>query len=533
MNKMNTYPGGPRRLPQRIVLLAVVTSFVVVILALGVISMMIDRTSALERAERNAETLVSLLLEHAEATLDNAQLMLAYLAHVIAKGNDPAELGFWISDWTEVQDFTWEDVQNYARAMPQLGTIWVFGPDGEVLFASAATPPPPDELPELSYFRTTGTRAQGVFIGRLRQEPDGAFFTISKGVEMSAGTGIVTAAISAQSFNEFYRNLDLPGQSFVALAYGDGAVVATPWPSRVPDGTLAPEIVAPANDGLRWLNIDGGSYVVKWQRVRHGGLSVLAALSKEDVLQSWYASLQRNGLLGLAAAVILAAITLVALASLRREEQSRTDLDRALREKEMLFKELHHRVKNNLQVVTSLITMQSLRFTQPELQDSFHQTMDRVRAMGLVHELLYQQERSERLEFNNYLSALISTLAESHGAAGRAIAVDCYADPGTVDLNTAIPAGLIVNELLTNALKYAFPEGHGGHVEVAFTRRDGLCSLTVADDGCGSIPGEQARGTGLGTMIVTNLARQLSASYRVETKPGAGTRVSLTFPCPS
>ncbi len=512
-----------RRLPQRALLLAVVGSFVLVVAAMWMGSTYIDRELTLNRAERNAGTLSRLLEKHAEATLDAASLMLAYLAHALVEGADPSALHGLLTNWAAVRDFT--------ASMPQLGTVWVLGPDGRHLFSSAPTPSFPDGSPELSYFATPGAAADGVLIGRLRESPQGAFFTISKGVPMPDGTGVVMATISSAPFIEFYRSIDLPTRSFVALMHRDGALMATPWPSRLADRGVAAAAIVSAPEGLRWAEMNNATYVLAWRQLRYGELVVLAALAKSDVLENWNASLQRNGLMGVAAAVILAGITAMALASLRREEQSRANLDRVLREKEMLFKELHHRVKNNLQVITSLITMQALRFPQPELQESFRQTMNRVRAMGLVHELLYQQERSERLDFGEYLTALLTTLAESHGATARGIRVSCEADGRELDLNTAIPAALIINELMTNALKYAFPDGRSGHIHVGFKREDGRCTLTIADDGVGSAPADAAQGTGLGRLIVKNLAAQLSADYSVDTSAGHGTRVSLSFPC--
>lgn len=516
----------PRRLRQRAVLLSVVASFVVIAVALAVASTWVDRRNSLARSERNAVNTARLLEEHADATLDTANVMLAYLADRISGIDDPAAIG--------ARFATWQRIEDLGRAAPQLGTVWVFGPDGRLLFASAPQPPPPADLPEIAYFATPGQATRAVRIGRLHEGADtGAYFTITKGVEIGGGTGVVSAALSSDYFRSFYRGLDVGRESFVTLMHREGAVIATQWPSRLAGKPALLDMVGEQPDGVRWAGHDDDRYVVAWRQLGDAPLVVLAALAESDALAEWSASLRRNGLLGLAAMVILAVITQVALLSLQREEASRAQLNQALREKEMLFKELHHRVKNNLQVVTSLIMMQSLRFPQPELQQSFQQTMDRVRAMGLVHELLYQQEHSDRLHFGNYLAALCRSLGDSQGAAARGIEIACHPAEAEIDLHLAIPAGLIVNELLTNALKYAFPDGRNGRIDIAFSRDDGTCRLEISDNGIGADPEKPAKGTGLGTLIVKNLAAQLSATYSVTSAPEAGTRVSLLFPCPT
>jgi two-component sensor histidine kinase/CHASE1-domain containing sensor protein len=225
-----------------------------------------------------------------------------------------------------------------------------------------------------------------------------------------------------------------------------------------------------------------------------------------------------------------AATTLVAMVDLSARQAAQDQLAAALREKTVLLDEVHHRVKNNLQVITSLLSLQS-RGAPPEARAALADCRNRVHAMALTHQLLHENNDMARLHVGQYLTRLTRLLADSNrSAAGtvtlRVAGVDA---PLYLDLPHAIPCGLLVNELVTNAYKHAFPGGRHGAIDIGMALEDGTARLTVGDDGIGLPPDldpEAARS--LGFQLVPLLVDQLGATLR--RLPGPGTRYEIRFP---
>jgi two-component sensor histidine kinase len=218
-------------------------------------------------------------------------------------------------------------------------------------------------------------------------------------------------------------------------------------------------------------------------------------------------------------------------AELAERRQTEAAMNRSLAEKEVLLKEIHHRVKNNLQVVSSILQMQGRAIEDPHYRAIFGECQDRVRTMALVHEKLYRSPNLAFIDLGEQVRELAEMLGHSYGRPGICMTVEVEAT--VVDIAIAVPVGLLLNELVSNALKHAFPEGRTGNVTVRLTRPspDHL-RLSVRDDGRG-LPAEfqwqQAKSLGL-TMLGA-LARQLRA--KVEVKSERGTEFVLTFSAPA
>lgn len=202
-------------------------------------------------------------------------------------------------------------------------------------------------------------------------------------------------------------------------------------------------------------------------------------------------------------------------------------LDKRNAENELLLKEIHHRVKNNLEVVSSLLELQSARLDDPDLQQAMLASQNRVQSMGILHQKLYQSEHLAFIEMKQYFVNLSENILDSYNAADR-VTVQCEMPELELDVDTAVPVGLIVNELLTNALKYAFPRGGLGRVWLSLEEisRDVL-QLRIADNGVGKPAGATAQGTGFGTQLVELLTRQLDGTLRQEVS--GGTVISIQF----
>ncbi|MEJ2253584.1 MAG: PAS domain S-box protein [Nitrospirota bacterium] len=208
----------------------------------------------------------------------------------------------------------------------------------------------------------------------------------------------------------------------------------------------------------------------------------------------------------------------------RMEEQLR----QSIREKETLIKEIHHRVKNNLSVVSSLLRLQSGRSKDRETRDLFEESRNRVLSMSLIHEKLYRSEDPVRVDVRDYIGSLARELFESYRTSEVALEINVPEDV-FLDIDTMIPCGLILNELLANALKHAFPGGRRGRVSVGFARVEGgRLTLSVRDDGVGMPQGFAPGETGtLGMELVSSLLEQLDGAMDI--RSGQGTEVRITF----
>jgi len=208
------------------------------------------------------------------------------------------------------------------------------------------------------------------------------------------------------------------------------------------------------------------------------------------------------------------------------EEKIRT----SLREKEALLKEIHHRVKNNLQVVSSLLGLQSRVVADERTRKMFQESQNRIHSMALLHETLYQSNNLSRIDFPSYIRQLAAHLFHSYGVAPERIHLRTDLDNLSLNLDAAVPCGLIINELISNSLKYAFPDGRQGEVRIELREQtDSMARLVVADNGVGlrsDIDLMTARTLGL--RLVRSLADQLGA--KIEMKSQVGTEVQLTFP---
>jgi PAS domain S-box-containing protein len=203
----------------------------------------------------------------------------------------------------------------------------------------------------------------------------------------------------------------------------------------------------------------------------------------------------------------------------------------SLAEKEVLLREIHHRVKNNLQVISSLLNLQGSRVADSRAQELLVESQSRVRSIALVHEKLYGSKDLASIDFGDYLRALTSALWSTYGDVARRLALEVQTDEVRLGIEAAMPCGLLVNELVTNALKHAYPGDRRGAIVVDL-RVDvaaGQICLEVADDGRGFPEGLDFREvTSLGMQLVVSLTRQLQGT--IELDRNGGTRFRVRFP---
>lgn len=225
--------------------------------------------------------------------------------------------------------------------------------------------------------------------------------------------------------------------------------------------------------------------------------------------------------------VLLLALLGLLFYFLRKSKKATQQITAKNAENELLLKEIHHRVKNNLEMVKSLISLQSAQLEDSATKDAMIASQNRVQSMGIIHQKLYQGTNLGSIEMKDYFINLGEGILDTFNADDK-VKIACAMDNLELDVDTAVPIGLIVNELLTNSLKYAFPKNKKGQIEISLAKSSpDILTLKVADNGIGKIMGLPAKGTGFGSQLVQLLTQQLNGKMKEETENG--TTVSFEF----
>jgi two-component sensor histidine kinase len=200
-----------------------------------------------------------------------------------------------------------------------------------------------------------------------------------------------------------------------------------------------------------------------------------------------------------------------------------------LRQRETMLREIHHRVKNNMQVMSSLLSLQSRTASNPETTRMLEQNQNRIQSMALLHEILYQSEDLAMVDFPKYLRRMVEHLFRSYGVDDQQIQLHTALDAVGLELDDALPCGLLVSEVISNSLKHGFPEGRKGEVRIVLQRQSSkMVSLILSDNGVGLPPHvDWTQSRSLGLRLVRVLAQQLRANLDIRSQ--GGTEVKLAF----
>ena len=335
----------------------------------------------------------------------------------------------------------------------------------------------------------------------------------------NAFAGAAVMYIPADILVSSLPSLDLGEQGSLALYRSDGVLI-----TRYPPDANAPLSI----DAARLALTSQGAAPVLESAV--DGLPRLTALaSVDDPVLIAAASLPQQPIrdaatsriattlfaVGPVAAVLLLVCGLMAHALIQQERHLRA-LDEAARLNETLLQEIHHRLKNNMQMVTAMVRL------QPGDEGDKQLLASRIQAMTAVHQLMYESNDFSTLNARTYVSRLLEGLSPGDG---HVVTLEQEVEPIQLSADQVQPIGLIINEAVTNALKHAFPEGRSGTIHVALTRAGKAAELVIADDGVGSDLNAQNR---MGSKLMRNLARQLGGELRTGSE--SGTRVMVQFP---
>lgn len=218
------------------------------------------------------------------------------------------------------------------------------------------------------------------------------------------------------------------------------------------------------------------------------------------------------------------------IVDITERKQAENQVRASLTEKEVLLKEIHHRVKNNLQIISSLLRLQSRKVEDPQALSLFKDSQHRVQSMALIHQQLYQSPNLAQINFGKYIQTLTNNLFRSYGINRQTIGLNIEVTTAPLTIDLAIPCGLIINELVSNSLKYAFPEHQDGKIEISLSSdQQGQLILTVSDNGIGLPENLDFQSTkSLGLSIVRNLTVQLGGNIILDCSQG--TRLKINFP---
>ncbi|MEO1023797.1 MAG: PAS domain S-box protein, partial [Bacteroidota bacterium] len=208
-----------------------------------------------------------------------------------------------------------------------------------------------------------------------------------------------------------------------------------------------------------------------------------------------------------------------------------TELEKSIQEKEVLIKEIHHRVKNNLAIISGLFQLQSMYVDEPRLFKILHQNQARIKTIATIHEKLYQNELFTSIEVKDYLHELIRDIQSTFNGDSLHVDIEINGEATFLNVNQAVPFGILANEMITNAYKYAF-EGRGvGNIEVQLTKNDNNITFVVNDDGIG-LPHnfDVMTSSSLGMTLIQTVTMQLNGNLTWTTIPGEGTSFQIIFP---
>lgn len=526
------------RKAQRAPRLSLIAATLIVTLVSGVgVTLWQDRVAALDEGQRTARNLVQVLEEQTTRSIQVVDFTLLGMIDVLQ-----------LSPAMPVHDRHFENTLREKLAMlPYVRALFVIGADGFITQDSDHPTTPHVSLADRDYFITHARDPDlGLYIGPpLVSRSAGVWFvSLSRRLDRPDGSfgGIAVAAIEPRYFEHFYQTLRLKENDTVALFARD-AILITRHPYRedlVGKNFAHFELFQrdlpkePTGTYRNTSFIDGVGRIVSYRSLPDLPLLVVVGLAEEAVLAGW----RRNAVTTILTTLAVVALILVVSRLALRWHQDVLGLNKSLlqqnqeilareAEKEVLLREIHHRVKNNLQAMWGMIQFERSRLKDPEARIRLALVGDRISLLGRIHEQLYTSGNFADVNMAEHIDELCRNLAEASGRL-EGLTLQVEAEPLLLSLEVALPVGLMVNEIVSNALKHAFPDGRPGHIRVTLYRQAAeQVVLSVSDNGVGR-NGSEPDHVGIGLTLVEALARQIEGtlSYSAD----AGYCVVVSFP---
>jgi two-component sensor histidine kinase len=509
-------------------------------LALFLLAAIETRTRLLHDAEREANRLVELLHEHAQKVFETEALMLEQAEARVA------DLEAGRGDLDSVQSF----FAGSALRLPQIDSILSLDSAGRVRIASD-----PALHASTDFARITAAAAAAAAPGTIVVTPPGPALT-AEGPPVYAlarrdpSNGMTTVVTAAPLYFTAFWNALVPRDGSATMFLANGVVIARePMTGDLTGAEQAGSgfrrFSAQASSGIYRATsaIDGVDRTYAFRRADPWPVFLVVGIADRAVDRTWLRACAGYAALAVLSSAALLTIALNVRRRARAEAAFRAELEQAvaertgelargLDEKELLVREIHHRVKNNMQTIMSLLAIQGAA-VGGTLQAQFRAAAQRIETMASLHKQLYQQDEIEGVDFGAYLERLVRHQVKIAGAEDR-ITVRVEASKVRFALDLGTPLALIANEALSNALKHAFPDQRRGSVFVRLEVQGSHVALTIEDDGVGSLATVDEGpdvGQGLGMRLVRSFARSLRADVEVvDLNPG--TRLVIAFDAP-
>lgn len=510
-----------------------------------------SRERALINAQDRAQSAVRVLAEHAARLFDAADLLVEYAVQETAGRS-----------WEDIaaSRALWDRLNGQRARLPFLDAVWLNDQNGQLRFSTVAFPSPTSDASDRAIFHFHRDNPDRPYISEriIGRVTNKATFLVSRRLSAPDGAfrGMASVTVDPAYLSGFYKELDLLYEPVTLMVREQDLGVLVREPKTDPlDLAPLPETVRAAIQA----HPDGGlsrddTLILAHRRVENWPVHVAVHHDVAPVLDAWRRSILPYVGLTAAAALALLALSLFGFAQAKAARRVRSDLesrvlertasletalmerDAALEEKDLLMREVNHRVKNSLQLVTNLLTLQAQSAGDPRLNAQLEEAGRRVQAIGDVHSLLHRIDDVRLIPLHDYLTALCRDLersARSQGGGGWRL--DLAVEPADVPTDQAVPLGLIANELVMNAIKHAYPErradGAPHAIAVGLEREpSGAIRLTVRDGGVGLPAGfDWRRSRSLGMRLIHALSGQLGATLAIE--PGdPGTRFAIRVP---
>jgi two-component sensor histidine kinase len=417
------------------------------------------------------------------------------------------------------------DLNEAVQSLPGNVQAWVFDANGVPRLTNASSTQAvnaadrdyflavkagkPFDVSQLIVSRSSG---ESVFVVAKRLERNGVF------------VGCAIIVLPAMALSQFRSSLELGPLSTVGLFRDDGLMVTRdPVPDEAQDLSkyvLFTDYLPKSPNGTYFARspTDGVERIVGYRRVEGLPLVAVAAIAQSEAFADYWEIVRNVLIVAVPGLIGLLAMAVWITRLLRRDERSRQELSQALEGNQTLFREFHHRVKNNLQQVSALVQLQKLPLEAKQEMER------RIAAMVAVHEHIYRSDQFDRVDVADYIPKLVQELRDSYG---DGIVIDCAVAPAEVDREHALPLGLLINEVVANAVKHGFTDGRAGRISIDLVALDDArARLTISDNGVGFNPDGQSKG--MGTRLIRGLAAQMEGEHSFD--GGEGTRFVLLFP---
>jgi two-component system, sensor histidine kinase PdtaS len=508
-------------------LVAGISVLAAAIILLTTLSIIQDYRDAVRQTAVETQTVARALEQHSERVFDAIRFRLRLVQNLIGP-----------IDWDAIAaDRQLHRALAELADRPYMHSVWLFDENGLGRASSRFSPALPSQVEDRDYFISQREGDKGIYIGLpiTGKRTGDVVFSASIRLEYPDGrfAGVAAVFIGPGYFEAFFRDLRLGRGSVIELIRADGAfLVREPSIQALDDLGKSDEFMRVAGDKEAGTyraasRIDGIERIAAFRHLVGLPVLVNVGISTDDALGAWYISLAYQ--LALAALALLAIfgfgrVTVLRARAVESEVARRTEeLQRSVREKEVLLREVHHRVKNNLQMIASMLRL-TARKAPLDSQPVFTDVARRVTAIGQAYNQLYRVGEVSALNLAEYINTVAQGVAAGFGAPRVTLRTEL--EQVTADIDTALPVGLVALELVTNAYKHGFPGERQGEVTIKLQRHQEFARLIVADNGAGS--GRRGEG-GSGLMLIEALAGQVDGKLKVGPRPGGGTKARLTF----